>query len=91
MSEKKILEENMPTVKLSDIKRMIASIEQNVNDENLELSFEFILVALFPNCWNNIQRELNRQYTLGYINGTKEGSEQNINYNTSDDVDCYCE
>lgn len=91
MSEKKILEENMPTVKLSDIKRMIASIEQNVNDENLELSFEFILVALFPNCWNNIQRELNRQYTLGYISGTKESSEQNINYNISDDVDCYCE
>lgn len=92
MDKREISERNMPTVKLSDIKKMVSSIEQNVNEENLALSFEFILIALFPDCWNNIQAELNRQYTLGYIAGIKENQNQDNNYiENSDDVDCYCE
>lgn len=74
-------------IKLSDVERMVASVKKNVGDNDVDLSFEFILTAFFPTCWNNIQSALNRQYTLGYIAGTKEAS----NFNLSEDADCFCD
>lgn len=74
-------------IKLSDVERMVASVKKNVGDNDVDLSFEFILTAFFPTCWNNIQDALNRQYTLGYIAGTKEAS----NFNLSEDADCFCD
>lgn len=59
-------------IKLSDVERMVASVKKNVGDNDVDLSFEFILTAFFPTCWNNIQSALNRQYTLGYIAGQKD-------------------
>jgi hypothetical protein len=41
-------------IKLSDIERMVSSIKKNTEAEDVELSFEFILTAFFPTCWNNI-------------------------------------
>lgn len=58
-------------IRLSDVERMVNSIKKNTN-EDVELSLEFILTAFFPNCWNNMQSALNRQYTLGYIEGQKD-------------------
>jgi hypothetical protein len=74
-------------IKLSDVERMVASVKKNVGDNDVDLSFEFILTAFFPTCWNNIQSALNRQYTLGYIAGTEEASK----FNLSEDVDCFCD
>ena len=74
-------------IKLSDVERMVASVKKNVGDNDVDLSFEFILTAFFPTCWNNIQDALNRQYTLGYIAGTKETS----NFDLSEDADCFCD
>lgn len=59
-------------IKLSDVERMVASVKKNVGDIDVDLSFEFILTAFFPTCWNNIQDALKQQYTLGYIAGIKE-------------------
>ena len=59
-------------IKLSDVERMVASVKKNVGDTDVDLSFEFILTAFFPTCWNNIQDALKQQYTLGYIAGIKE-------------------
>ena len=59
-------------IKLSDVERMIDSVKKNLGDTDVDLSFEFILTAFFPTCWNNVQDALNRQYTLGYIAGMKE-------------------
>ena len=59
-------------IKLSDVERMVASVKKNVGDTDIDLSFEFILTAFFPTCWNNIQDALKQQYTLGYIAGIKE-------------------
>ena len=74
-------------IKRSDVERMGASVKINVGDNDVDLSFEFILTAFFPTCWNNVQSALNRQYTLGYIAGTKEAS----NFNLSEDADCFCD
>ena len=59
-------------IKLSDVERMVDSVKKNLGDTDTDLSFEFILTAFFPTCWNNVQDALNRQYTLGYIAGMKE-------------------
>ena len=59
-------------IKLSDVERMVASVKKNVGDNDVDLSFEFILTAFFPTCWNNVQEALNRQYTLGYIAAQKK-------------------
>ena len=63
---------DIETIKLSDVERMVDSVKKNLGDTDVDLSFEFILTAFFPTCWNNVQDALNRQYTLGYIAGMKE-------------------
>ena len=74
-------------IKLSDVERMVASVKKNVGDNDVELSFEFMLTAFFPTCWNNIQDALKRQYTLGYIAGEKDA----CNSELSEDADCFCD
>ena len=41
-------------------------------NKDVELSFEFFMTSFFPRCWDNIQDALTRQYTLGYIEGSKQ-------------------
>ena len=40
-----------------------------------ELSFEFLVGSCFPQALENIKQEMRRQYTLGYVEGQKEGKE----------------
>lgn len=75
-------------IKLSDVERMVDSVKKNLGNTDADLSFEFILTAFFPTCWNNVQDALKRQYTLGYIAGMKEARNQN---NIEDDVECFCD
>lgn len=83
------VEINILPIKLSTVEKAIERVKKEANEEDLDLSFEFILSSFFPTCWNNIQSELSRQYTLGYIAGTKDA--ENNYYDTEDDADCYCE
>ena len=76
-------------IKLSDVERMVQSVRHNVGDKDVDLSFEFMLTAFFPTCWNNIQSALSHQYTLGYIAGTKEKEEFIDTIN--DDAECFCD
>lgn len=46
-----------------------------INKHNMkEITFEFIVGSCFPHIMDNIKEEMRRQYTLGYIEGQKEGS-----------------
>ena len=40
-----------------------------------EVSFEFLVGSCFPQALDNIKEEMRRQYTLGYVEGQKEGKE----------------
>lgn len=40
-----------------------------------EVSFEFLVGSCFPKALENIKEEMRRQYTLGYVEGQKEGKE----------------
>lgn len=79
---------NIEPIKLSDVERMVDSVKKNLGDTDADLSFEFILTAFFPTCWNNVQDALKQQYTLGYIAGMKDSCNSN---NTEDDVECFCD
>lgn len=81
---------NIAPIKLSDVERMVASIKNNIGEADTDLSFEFILTAFFPSCWNNVQDALNRQYTLGYIAGLGDGRRESCEVD-KDDADCFCD
>lgn len=78
---------NIPSVKLSDVERILASVRRNTDQDDVDLSFEFILMSFFPVCWENIQRELNRQYTLGFIAGSDQKEENPTSFEENDE--CY--
>ena len=40
-----------------------------------EVSFEFLVGSCFPKTLENVKEEMRRQYTLGYVEGQKEGKE----------------
>lgn len=72
MSDLKVID----TVKFSRLKRMVNSLElHSKEDIDMNISFEYIIASLFPSCYRNIQDELKRQYTLGYMQGLKESKE----------------
>ena len=77
---------NLPVTKLSTVEHMVESLKKNT-EEDIDLGFEMVLTALFPTCWQNIQKELSRQYTMGFIAGTSECSSTS----EDSDPDCYCE
>ena len=84
----------VPNVYISDLERLAQKIRGVVGTEDTEISFEFIIASLFPTSWKNIQEEMKRQYTKGYIQGhlDKERETQKTNYHdANDDADCYCE
>lgn len=69
MSEE--LKDLVPPTKLSTLQKLIRDIERNTVGD-VDVGFEYLIASLFPTCWNNIQKELARQYTLGYIQGQIE-------------------
>ena len=82
----------IPNVRLSDLERLVKKSRSIVGEEDVEISFEFIIASLFPTSWKNIQAELSRQYTKGYIQGRIDKEEEINEYrNHDDDPDCYCE
>ena len=67
---------NLDTVKLSRLKKIIQNMESYYKDkEDVDISFEFIIANCFPSCYNKITQELQHQYTLGYLEGKRDGAE----------------
>ena len=74
------------TVKLSTVKAAIAQIEEHYQEcperlEDVEVTFEYLIGSFFPKIVENINETMNKQYTLGYIQGLSDGKEghQNVN------------
>ena len=87
-----VVETNVPSVYVSDLEKLAERVRKVTGEENVEISFEFIIASLFPTSWNNIQGALARQYTLGYIQGQKdEQEERREQFCSRNESDCYCE
>ena len=85
---------SVPNVYVSDLENLAKKVRTATGEKNVEISFEFIIASLFPTSWKNIQNDLNRQYTKGYIQGRidKEEEIKRSRPNIYDDnSDCYCE
>lgn len=76
--------ESYGKVKLSKVKAAIKQIEEHYQDcperlEDIEITFEYLVGSFFPKIVENIQKEMNKQYTLGYlqrVNEEKENTEE---------------
>ena len=93
--ENKEVKVSVPNIYLSDIENITKKIHHVTGKEDVEISFEFIIASLFPTCWKNIQADLNRQYTQGYMQGRIDKEEEIKQYrhtsSNDDNSDCYCE
>ena len=63
-------------VALKDLKQMIEQIEPDIGAEG-KITFEYFMMRFFPKMMDNIEKEMQRQHTLGFI----EGLSQNENGN----------
>lgn len=67
----------MDIVKLSRLKKIVECLEAFYKDEkDADVSFEFLIGSCFPNCYDNVQKEIRRQYTLGYLEGIKHNESE---------------
>ena len=67
----------LDAVPLTKVKKLIARVEQyneenNIKEEDCEVSFELLIGSLYPQIMKNINSEINRQYTLGYMKGLED-------------------
>ncbi len=72
--------ESYGKVKLSTVKAAIKQIEEHYQDcperlEEVEITFEYLVGSFFPKIVENIQKEMNKQYTLGYLQRVNEEKE----------------
>ena len=58
-----------------DIEKFNKIVKAIRKTEMKEVSFEFLVGSCFPKALDNIKEEMRRQYTLGYVEGQKEGKE----------------
>ena len=58
-----------------DIEKFNKVVKAIRKAEMKEVSFEFLVGSCFPKALDNIKEEMRRQYTLGYVEGQKEGKE----------------
>jgi hypothetical protein len=67
---------NKIITKLGQLRKIVKKLDKL--DDNTDITFEFLLTALFPSVWNNIQEEMRNQYTRGYLQGKEDSkNEQN--------------
>lgn len=82
-NEEKVIIEINDYVELSRARSIIEKFKDK--EEDLKLSFEFIMASFFPTIWENIQNTLKGAYTAGYINGLNDAAaeceEENIDEN----------
>ena len=82
----------IPNVMLTDIERLTQRIRKDLETEDVEVGFEFIIASLFPASWKNIQNALSTQYREGYMQGYRDGeNDMRRSLRIDNDADCYCE
>lgn len=71
--------EAMPTITVGKLRNFLKKIE-NLKDEDT-VTFEFVLTALFPTVFQNIQKYTNDCFRRGYAQGRRD--EKNDNKGTN--------
>jgi hypothetical protein len=66
--------ETPPTITVGDLRRLMKKLE--LFEDNTELSFEFMMTALYPDVYKRIQKYSSDCYTSGYLAGLKDGKNE---------------
>lgn len=66
--------ETPPTITVGDLRRLMKKLE--IFEDKAELSFEFIMTALYPDVYKRIQKYSSDCYTNGYLAGLKDGKDE---------------
>lgn len=63
--------DNIDRVNLSRIKKMVESLEKNLEDaiEDVEVGFEYVVGSLFPTVFTNVMDRLKQEHMNGYLEG----------------------
>jgi len=67
--------ETPPTIMVGDLRRLLKKLE--LFEDNAELSFEFMMTALYPDVYKRIVKYSSDCYTSGYLAGLKDGKDEN--------------
>ena len=84
MKQKKKHEEPYGQVPLKTVKRAIKQIEDNAKVynmtaeqvEEIPITFEYLIGSFFPEVLKNVEKEVNLQYTRGYMEGRQSMKEE---------------
>ena len=63
-------------VKIKQINKMIAAVKKTGMTDNTELTFSFVVSSLFPKAYENITKEMTRQYMEGFRAGKEAQKEE---------------
>lgn len=66
--------ETPPTITVGDLRRLMKKLE--IFEDKAELSFEFMMTALYPDVYKRIQKYSSDCYTNGYLAGLKDGKDE---------------
>ena len=69
-------EEKMPFVPLSKLRHLVKMLK--AQDDDMPVRFDYLMTALFPSIYQNIQSYVKDAYTSGYLEGLK-AKEENEN------------
>jgi hypothetical protein len=58
------------TTQKSQIEKLLITLDRCTDDT--PITFEYVLMCLFPTVWNNIQKALKDAYTNGYLQAKQE-------------------
>lgn len=68
-------ENRLNPIPLAQLRKVTDKLSELPDDT--PISLEFVLTALFPSVWENIQQYSNDCYTAGYIQGRNESKNEN--------------
>lgn len=67
--------ETAPTITVGQLRRLVKKLD--VFEDDAELTFEFMMTALYPDVLKRIKKYSNDCYANGYLAGLKEGQNEN--------------
>ncbi len=62
--------ETPPTITVGDLRKLLKKLE--VFEDKAELSFEFMMTALYPDVYKRIQKYSSDCFTNGYLQGLED-------------------
>ena len=63
-----------------ELGRLRRILDKFINEpDETKITFEFVMAALFPSIFSNVQNTINQAYTAGYIQATLENENKTEN------------